>query len=371
MVLSDPESQSAHVTATGIPIRNLWHMLLYAWGLPHFQERWKSDIEQAPTLDALLAKILANLIQQRMRIGLGRDYCAHASEVAGVRGRVDFNQSLKRMSFEHGKAYCRYSVYSPNVPKNQIVRRTLARLVQVGAFGPDKSPAKQLRTRLRRLVSDLYEVDMIELKSSDIKREMMKRHDSDYALMLAICHLIHLGQMPTEDAGHNQLPAVNRKELKLHDVFEKFVAQFYRLRLTDWYVLPQRPLQWATSVSSKYLPSMRPDIVLKHRVTADRVVIDTKFTAKSLEPGQWGNFRFDSSHVYQMYAYLRSQEHQSEHHQCASGILLYPDAGRSLSECVEIQGHRFWWKTVDLTLPWQEIDEKLLSIPDLVSVTTV
>src|SRR4051794_34185002 len=115
------ETASIQLTKTGIPVRNLWHMLLYVWNVVHLKSHWKSEVEVAPTLDALLATVLANVIQQRLRIGLGRDYRSYASDVAGVRGRVDFNESLKRMSFQHGRAYCHFQLLSADVPKNQIV----------------------------------------------------------------------------------------------------------------------------------------------------------------------------------------------------------------------------------------------------------
>ena len=90
------------------------------------------DIEDAPTLDALLASILAKLIQQRLRIGLGRSYIDEKHLLRGIRGRVNFNDSLKYHAFEKGQAYCESQQYSPNVPKNQIILSTLVRLIQIG-----------------------------------------------------------------------------------------------------------------------------------------------------------------------------------------------------------------------------------------------
>ena len=58
-------------TDTGIPIRNIWYMLLYVlkrWDLNH---NWKSEVENAPSINYLLALILGEQIQQRMRICLG------------------------------------------------------------------------------------------------------------------------------------------------------------------------------------------------------------------------------------------------------------------------------------------------------------
>ena len=69
-----PESQVTF-TEHGIPIRNLWHMLLYAWNEPSLSNRIDMrDVVSAPTLDALFAIVLVKLIGQRMRVGLGHGY---------------------------------------------------------------------------------------------------------------------------------------------------------------------------------------------------------------------------------------------------------------------------------------------------------
>ena len=140
-------------------------MLLYAWNEYPINSHWAlEDIEDAPTLDALLAAILAKLIQQRLRIGLGRSYVNENQAISGIRGRIDFTESLKRRTFERGQAYCEFQQYSANAPKNQIVRSTLARLVQIGNFGPDRKLASELRHNLRWLTRALDGIDLIELK---------------------------------------------------------------------------------------------------------------------------------------------------------------------------------------------------------------
>ena len=58
----------------GIPIRNLWHMLLYAWNLAAVSNRWLGDVEEAPTLDALFARILIHGVRRQIKRGLGRAY---------------------------------------------------------------------------------------------------------------------------------------------------------------------------------------------------------------------------------------------------------------------------------------------------------
>src|SRR5688500_556333 len=84
-------------TEYGIPIRNLWHMLLYAWNEVPLKNDWLLvDVESAPTLDVLLVGVLMKLMQGRLRIGLRRNYVPEERTLRGIRGRIDFEQSLKQ-----------------------------------------------------------------------------------------------------------------------------------------------------------------------------------------------------------------------------------------------------------------------------------
>jgi 5-methylcytosine-specific restriction enzyme subunit McrC len=350
------------VTATGIPIRNLWHMLVYAWNQVLLKHQYEAESETSPSLDALLASILVKLVQQRLRIGIGRSYTNEGKLLRGLRGRVDLAKSLKRLAFENGQAHCCNHEYSHNVPKNQIIRSTLAWVVQIGQFGSDQIKAEKLRQELRRLVRGLDGIDLIELKVDFIHRQQLGRNDGDYRLMLAICDLLLQRHMPTETAGTHKLPGLDRDAMTLHQIYERFIANFYKLHLLEWSVTPQVQLNWHLDKTSKYMPAMKPDLVLQHRATGHIVVLDTKFTPKSLIPTRWGNFVFDSSHLYQLYAYLRSQEHVSDPHRCASGILLYPSASERLSETIELQGHIIHLMTINLAQSWGKIEDELLHL---------
>jgi 5-methylcytosine-specific restriction enzyme subunit McrC len=346
----------------GIPVKNLWHMLLYAWESAAFLSRWNLEVDAAPCLDALLALVLSKLVEQRLRIGLGRGYTNDARTLRSIRGRVDFAESLKRLAFENGQAHCRFQTYSHNVPKNQIVRSTMARLVQTGRFGPDRSKGDNLRGKLRQLVRALDGIDLCEPTLDLIRRQNLGRNDADYQLMLNICDLLLRQRMPTEEDGHHSLPGLDRQQIILHKVFERFVANFYRLCLRGWKVKSQTQLEWHADITSSYMPVMSADVVLHETATGRRVVLDTKFTSRSVVANRWGSSVFDSSHVYQIYAYLRSQEHLSNSDRHASGILLYPTVGEELNETVTVQGHAIHFRTVDLSLPWQDIESRLLSI---------
>jgi len=362
-MLKSNTSLASQYTEHGIPIRNLWYMLLYAWKEYPITTHWSlEEVEYAPTLDALMASILAKLIQQRLRIGLGCSYVNQSESIHGVRGRVDITNSLTHRTFERGQAYCIFQQYSANAPKNQIVRSTLARLVKTGNFGPESTHANELRHKLRWLTRALDGIDLIDLKPDFIHRQQFGRNDGDYRLMLAICELILQRQMPVEGDGRHGLPKLNRQALLLHKIYEQFVANFYRLHLSRYSVRAQSRLSWNTRNENPYLPIMKPDLILEERTTGEIIVLDTKFTSRSLTENLWGKQLFESSHLYQMYTYLHTQERKTIGHKKAEGILLYPAIHDKLSERIELDDHTIRIESLDLTTQWQDIENQLLGI---------
>ena len=360
-------------TEYGIPIRNVWHMLLYAWNeVPVGDLRgWalrEAAVEEAPTLDALLASVLIRLMQQRLRIGLGHDYIEEEGSLRGIRGRIRFGETIKQHALERGQLICEYQGYRVNSRKNQIIRSTLARLIKVGHFGPDGTKGKEIQQKLRRLVRDLDGIDFVELTPELIRRQLYARggHDHDYRLMLSICDLIIQRQMPSDSEGHVRalVPLIDRELLVLYRIYERFVANFYRIHLKGWEVSAQKQLEWHAAEANERLPLMVPDIILQEQSTERMIVLDTKFTAHSLVENQWGKAVFDSSHLYQLYAYLKSQEHLSEAHRTAAGILLYPAIRYRLSEKARLQDQVIRLESVDLAAPWREIEQQLLELVD-------
>jgi 5-methylcytosine-specific restriction enzyme subunit McrC len=363
-------------TEHGIPIRNLWYMLLYAWSeVPLNAMRGVTmqevEIQRAPTLDALLASVLVRLMQQRLRIGLGHDYVEEEQALPRIRGRIRFTESLQQRTLDRSQVVCEFQGYSANSVKNQIIRTTLARLMKLGQFGMDSAAVKEIRPRqeqrdlrqkLRQLVRSLDGIDFIDLTPELIHRQLLARHDHDYRLMLAICDLIVQRTMPGDSDRKALVPVLDHELLVLYKIYERFVANFYRFHLKDWDVNAQKRLDWHARENNEHLPLMIPDLILQENSSGRMLILDTKFTAQSLVENQWGKPIYDSLHLYQVYAYLKSQEHLSEAHRAAVGILLYPAVEQTFSEKVRLQDHIIRIESVDLAVPWQEIERQLMGL---------
>jgi 5-methylcytosine-specific restriction enzyme subunit McrC len=176
--------------------------------------------------------------------------------------------------------------------------------------------------------------------------------------------------LPTESAGMNALPLPDREETWVRRLFEKAVGGFYDVVLSPrgWSVSCGRALswqiEWKTGRVDEILPTMRTDIVLDYPATETRIIIDTKFT--SILTASWHRDEsLRSGHLYQIYAYLRSQTGKGDRlADCAQGVLLHPSTGQMLDESVVIQGHRIRFATVDLASSAAEIRAQLLGLCD-------
>ena len=174
--------------------------------------------------------------------------------------------------------------------------------------------------------------------------------------------------LPNEESGNTPLYSLPRDEIGwLRRLYEKAVAGFYAFSLSQagWRVQPGKAIYWPqdspTTGMKSILPSMKTDIVLDHGSSGYRIVIDTKFTA-ILTTGQYGKESLRSEHIYQIYAYLRSQEKESDPASVsASGLLLYPAVGSMVDESVVIQGHSIQFATVDLAGDPRTIRRQLLN----------
>ena len=189
--------------------------------------------------------------------------------------------------------------------------------------------------------------------------------------MLAAARLAMDLALPTEEAGPHALLDPQRCVHWLRRLYEKAIGGFYRFHLhqSEWVVSTGRPLSWPlqdpTSGIARVFPSMRTDIVIDRRDRPQRLVIDTKFT-HVFGRGWYREQTLRAGHVYQLYAYLRSQEGREDPGAAwaaaADGLLLHPAIGVAVDESVSIQGHRLRFATVDLAASHGEIHSRLLAL---------
>ena len=172
--------------------------------------------------------------------------------------------------------------------------------------------------------------------------------------MVALAKLVFDLALLTEEAGSTRLVTPDREEAWVRRLFEKAVLGFARVELEPlgWSVRGGSPLEWQISSSSEGLPEILPrmetDIILDPPQPGRRLVIDTKF-ASIFANRRFGSDGLKSGYLYQMYAYLRSQEELDDPlWHMAAGLLLHPTIDASVFEWGVIQNHPISFATVDL-----------------------
>ena len=227
-----------------------------------------------------------------------------------------------------------------------------------------------LAHRCRAVAASLRRMGVIGERPgrSEVSIDRFGRHDVDDQSMVAAAHLAFNLALPTEAAGAKYLSLPDREITWIRRLYEKGIAGFYDVVLVEmgWRVNAGKTIGWPVESKSsgidKILPSMRTDIVLDHSEAGRRIVIDTKFNSV-VTRGWYREETLRSGYVYQIYAYLRSQEGNGDPlTEKASGLLLHPSVGDIVNEAVVIQNHEIGFATVDLGETAREIRERLLQV---------
>ena len=345
-----------------IPVRNLWLLMLYASDLYRDCGKQMASAETAPDeIPALIARMLSEATERRLHRSLTSGYLDREANLNRLRGRIDLLKTTRHRLLSKGQVACRFSEMTLNTPRNCYIRSALEKL---GQLLKDKSEGRHCRSLAYRLYQSGVTGDKPD--SSFLSRETFSRHDADDRQLVSLSRLAFDLALPSEEQGRYQTQAPDRSATFVRKLFEKAVAGLYKvaLRPEGWTVKAGKAFQWPieqrTAGIAEILPGMKTDIELSR--PGHHIVIDTKFT-HILSKGWYREKTLRSGYLYQMYAYLRSQEKtESPDSMYSTGILLHPCTGEPLNESVTIQGHSIRFVTVDLTASACEIRELLLTV---------
>ncbi len=341
-----------------IPVQNVYYLLSYVWG--DFKGADLIDVESLQTTEQvdLFAKVLIDGTNHLFRRGLAKGYRTYDRQIAGVRGQINFDASLKKMLFQQGKARCRVDAFTVDVLHNQLLKATMVNLLRAPKLD------RELRSQLRELVRHLRGVsDLPRLRPNLFRQVRLHRNNQYYRFLLHVCELIVQNLLVNESTGEMRFRDILRDETTMSALFERFVRNFYEREHPTFRVRSDQ-LSWGgTAVDPEhldYLPKMITDITLR---SPDRVIIiDTKFYRSTLQHYRKSGGTVHSKNLYQLYSYLRSFQRSETQRREVEGMLLYPVVDRQLRLDYEIDGFRVQICTVDLSRNWRDIEAELLSL---------
>ena len=345
-----------------IPLRNIWLLMFYASDLyKHLGDR-DGDIEANPDpLTDLVAEILAHRVELRRQLSTG--FQPREADLKRVKGCINLLRTARRRLLDQGLVACWFDELPLDTPANHLVLAALEKMANTVDNRDLASHCGSLALRLRR--AGVSGKTPTRHQITSIAAGLLLRDDAG---VIAAARLAFDLAWPTEQEGRNLLPIPIREEHWARGLFERAVAGFHDVVASPsrWKVRTGRWLRWNEQAPSAgieaILPSIKTDIFLDHESRGHRIMIDTKFT-EIVSRGWHRQSTLRSRYIYQMYAYLRSQEGCGDSlADRASGLLLHPSVGTDMDESAGFQGHRIRFATVDLTAEATDIRQRLLQV---------
>jgi 5-methylcytosine-specific restriction enzyme subunit McrC len=342
-----------------IPIQNIYYLLCYAWNKLEVSQHVQIDADNYSNIESLFAKVLVESSNRLFKRGLAHDYVEVEHDLAGIKGRVDFNSSLKKQLFRQGRAYCRHDEFTPDILANQIIKATMIRLVRLDSINAP------LRKELRQQIDRLQGLSDILLNHRHFRNVRIHSNNTFYEFLLNVCELVYHSTAVQERGSNSRFQDFLRDEKKMAGLFEAFIRNFYR-REQSHYNTGADHIEWQFAADSKgdngLFPMMKTDITLT--TALEKKIIEVKFYPEALVRNQFGSDRLRSSHLYQLFAYLTNLSFDRSHpgNSTCSGMLLYPTVDTHIDEIYQLANHTIRIYTLNLNQPWQGIREDLLGL---------
>jgi len=348
----------------GIPVRNIWLLVLYASDMFRHLGSDKSKLTENPEdIADLVAEVLCYQVERRLIRNLSFGYTQETAILGQVRGRINSLYTESHRLLEKGKVSCTFERLTTNTPRNRYVRAALEQLAKI-------TSQKQLSKRCRSLAFSMDRLGVAQGKPTGYssKSERLGRSDFEDQKMLSAADLAFDLMLPTQVSGDRHILRPETDIRWLRKLFEKAIAGFYAIRLnrSKFRVSSGEQLLWQIDTKSNgidaILPIMKTDISIENKETGERLVIDTKFNSITTK-GWFREESLRSGYLYQIYTYLRSQELPGKKNSLTtSGMLLHPTIDKTVSERVSIQGHPIHFCTVNLDETATNIGDQLLNL---------
>ena len=333
-----------------IPVRNIYHMLAYAFRAfdkAGFQSLGEEEFEGACDL---CAAVLARGVEHQVKRGLGRTYSERTESLSTLRGRIEVSESMKSGSIMRRQLVCSYDEFVTDTMPNRIVKATMTFLVACPEVGSAR------KYSLRRLLPYLAAVADIDLRHVDWKIRL-GRNDQTYKLLLFICHLVCDGLLMTEN-GQKSIPGYFDDQMACK-LYERFILEYYRKEHPEISANAEQ-VPWAgTDADTGLLPIMQTDITL--RKGEQVLIIDAKYYT-SMTQESYGAHTLHSGNLYQIFTYVKNmQATLGEGSPRVKGMLMYARTDERLlpDGDYHMSGNEISIRSLDLSCEFEVIRAQL------------
>ena len=341
-----------------IPIANIYYLLCYAWR--HVDERQvvrREDLEGLERVHDLLGKVLAAGTFRLIRRGIDRGYREVHEDLAGIRGKIEVGETVKRALRARGQLVCSFEEMSHDVLHNRILRSTLGCLLRLSNLNSD------VYAEVRNAYTRLNDISVVRLSRRLFRQVQIDRNRRYYRFLLSVCRLIHEQILIDDQSG--EVKFADFSEDRMEKLYEDFIIGFGYAREQNQYRVNHqgRAIGWfdegTTDHNRSILPRMEADVILDspHR----RIIMDAKYYRKAFTE-RFGAKKLRSNNLYQLLVYLRNREATEESGPRHEGILLYPTVDEPVEADVCLEGFWIRARSIDLAQNWRDIHRDMLKL---------
>lgn len=340
-----------------IPIENIYYLLCYAWNKLEEKERVNVEVDDKMEILDLFAKVLINAIKILLKRGIDKDYIETTDELAGIKGKIQFSQTVKSNILFKQRTICTFDEFSSNILTNRILLTSIKTLIKTKGLNSD------LKKELKSLLIMFGGIEPIKMSKSVFSQVRLNRNNRFYGFLMNVCQIIYENTLPTEKSGEYKFSDFTRDENKMNQLFEAFIRNFYRIEQTKYRTVKSEIINWNfeyTDIDSfQYVPVMKTDITLEN--TEQKIIIDAKYYRETMSLN-YDKEKIKSNNLYQLFSYLLNQEDGTVKSKTARGILLYPTIEKEYDLSYAYKSHQIEIKTLNLNTNWTEIASRLKSI---------
>ena len=334
-----------------IPIRNIYFLLSYAWKYYKPSEIHKIDKKDFANDTEFFAEIFDMALSKYVKKGLHRDYIETQETLKTIRGKIDFNQTIKTLGFRSKKINCIYDEYSSDNSINRLIYSTIYVIFQ------SKVKIEQKNSIKKKLVF-FNKVSKVRIDKILINEIRHIRGNSTINFLVNICKYIHYNLGFDEKIGKYDLGSFIKNKMGMAAVFENFALNFYRIKLKESKVSSEF-IKWDSTTEDNKYPSMKTDITIRNINKV--LVIDTKFYDSMFQFHYLNpeNTKFRSANIYQLYTYINNLKEEDK---VVEGMLLYPNTTETVKNERVVSGKKIMINNINLNQEWRIIEEEMLEL---------
>lgn len=341
----------------GILIRNIYHMLTYAFqelGKNNYDEISKEDFEY---IQDLFAEILYKGVSCQLKQGLYREYIERKDTLSALKGKLDIQGTIRNRIRRRNALSCEFDELSEDNAFNQILKTTAVILIKERNV---KSKRKNQLKSLMPFFDGVSEINPFNIHWNVLR---VQRNNQTYRMLLNICHFILDGMLMTTESGSYKMATFSDDHMSR--LYERFVLEYYRHHYPK-FAANSDQINWnitdPETAAIDFLPSMKTDITLHY---GDRtLIIDTKYYGHMMQE-QFDKHTIHSGNLYQIFTYVKNMDKDNTGN--VAGMLLYARTQEAIAPDLDARfgKNRILVRTLDLNRDFSAIEQQLKDIASI------